>query len=102
MLALVKANAEEAEEAGSTLEANKIWKVGAYVCVLTAASLQGHKGFYLELAGLWKHLDKGKLEVVPPNLNKSTLLTKEVCRNLPHVTVCLLENSRERLGLTTT
>ncbi len=39
ILALVKADAEEAEEAGSTLEANEVWKLGAYVCVLTAASL---------------------------------------------------------------
>jgi hypothetical protein len=57
------------------------------VCVLMVASLQGHEGFYLEIAGLRKHLDKGKLEVVPPNLNKSTLLTKEVCRNLSHINV---------------
>ncbi len=28
--------------------------------------------------------------MVPPGLNKSMLLTKVVCRNLPQVTVCLL------------
>ena len=30
--------------------------------------------------------------VVPAVLNKSTLLTEEACRNLPHVTLCLLGN----------
>ncbi len=55
-----------------------------------AASLRGHERFYVELAGLRKHMSKGRLGVVPPGLNKSTLLTEEACKNLPHVTVCLL------------
>jgi hypothetical protein len=49
---LTRADTEEAEEAGSILEANELWKVGAYVCVLTAALLHGHEGFHLEHAGL--------------------------------------------------
>jgi hypothetical protein len=52
LLALMRADKEEAEEAGSILEANELWKVGAYVCMLTAALLCGHEGFYLELVGL--------------------------------------------------
>ena len=48
------------------------------------------KGFFLELARLRKHMSKGRAGVVPAVLNKSTLLTKEACRNLPHVTLCLL------------
>jgi hypothetical protein len=52
LLVLMRAYAEEVEEAGSILEALELWKVGAYVCVLTAALLSGHEGFYLELAGL--------------------------------------------------
>jgi len=89
-LDLIRIDAEEAEEAISLLEANELWKGGAYVCILTATSLRGHKVFFLELAGLWKHLSKGRVGVVPTVLNKSTLLTEEVCRNLPHVTLCLL------------
>jgi hypothetical protein len=34
LLALMRADAEKAEEAGSILEANELWKVGAHVCVL--------------------------------------------------------------------
>jgi hypothetical protein len=99
LLDLIKIDAEEAEEAGAALEANELWKVGAYVCILTAALLRGHKGFYLELAGLQKHLSKGKMGIVPAVLNKSTLLTKEACRNLPHVTVCLLGKFKGETGI---
>ena len=73
-------------------EANYLWKVGAYVCVLTAASLQGNEGFYVKLAGLRQHLSKGKAGSVPVSLeiSKDTILSEEVCVNLPHVTVALL------------
>lgn len=62
------------------------------MCVLTAASLRGYKGFYVELAGLRQHLSKGKTGSVPVSLKitKDTVLTEEVCVNLPHVTVALL------------
>ena len=80
-------------------EADELWKVGAYVCILTAASLRGHKGFYLELARLCKHLAKGRVGVTPPGLSKSSFLTKkEMCRNLPHVTICLLGNFKGESG----
>ena len=63
LLDLIRINAEEAENI-SVLESNKLWKGGAYVCILTAASLRGHEGFFLELAGLRKHLSKGRVGVV--------------------------------------
>ena len=47
LLHLVKADAHCAEETGYASDANYLWKVGAYVCVLTAASLQGHEGVLL-------------------------------------------------------
>ncbi len=100
LLSLVRTDAEEAEEAGLAADANELWKIGAYICVLTAASLRGYEGFYLELAGLWKLLDKGRLGAVPFPLDKSTLLTEEMCRNLPHVTVCLLGKFKGETGTT--
>ncbi len=36
--------------------------------------------------------------MVPPVLNKSTLLTKEVCRNLPCMTICLLGEFKGETG----
>ncbi len=57
------------------------------------------RGIFLELAGLRKHLAKGRVGVVPVALNKSTLLTEEVCRNLPHVTLCLLGKFKGETGI---
>ena len=68
------------------------------MCILTAASLRGHEGFYLELAGLRKHLAKGRVGVIPPGLSKSSLLTEEMCRDLPHVTTCLLGKFKGESG----
>ena len=82
-MSLVRANTEEAEESGGMLEANELWKAGAYVCDLTAVSLHGYEGFYLELARLQNHFVKGRLGVLPVPLNKSTLLTENMCKNSP-------------------
>ena len=92
LLHLVRADAQSAEDSGYLSDADYLWKVGAYVCILTAASLRGHEGFYLELAGLRKHLSKGKNGFVPPGLviSKEVILSEEVCGNLPHVTVTLM------------
>jgi len=92
LLYLIKADALSAEESGYASDANYLWKVGAYLCVLTAASLRGHKGFYVELAGLRLHLSKGRAGSIPAGLmiTKEVILMEEVCVNLPHVTVALL------------
>ena len=58
LLHLIKSDAQCAEDTGYVADANYLWKVGAYVCVLTAAALRGHEGFYVELAGLRKHLSQ--------------------------------------------
>ena len=50
LLELITEDAREADQVGPKSDANKLWKVGAYVCVLTAASLCRHDGFYLDLA----------------------------------------------------
>ncbi len=65
LLDFIKEDAQELEEQGAFAAANDLWKVGAYVCVLTAASLRGHEGFYKELAGVREHLHKGKEGVIP-------------------------------------
>ena len=92
LLYLVKSDALSAEETGYASDANYLWKVGAYVCVLTAASLRGHEGFYDELAGLWQHLSKGRAGAIPASLliTKEVILMEEVCVKLTHVTVTLL------------
>jgi hypothetical protein len=52
LLELMEADAREAWEADSITVAHELWKIGAYVSTLTAASLRGHEGFYLDLAGI--------------------------------------------------
>jgi hypothetical protein len=92
LLYSIKSNSLSAEETGYVSDENYLWKVGAYVCVLTAASLRGHEGFYVELAGLRQHLSKGRAGAIPAGLTitKEVILMEEVCVNLPHVTVALL------------
>ncbi len=90
MLGLIKADAEEVEEGESWAYANELWKVGAHICILMAALPRGHEGSYVIVAGLWKHVAKGRIGEVPPGLSKSTLLMEEACKKPPHVTLCLL------------
>ncbi len=99
LLALIDEDAKEAERLGMKADANEFWKVGAYVCMLTAASLRGHEGFYLDLAGVRKHLSKGSFGVVPKGNIRSTVLTEEACLKLPHVTICLLGNFKGKTGV---
>ncbi len=99
LLALINKDTKEAKRLGLKTDANELWKLGAYVCVLAAASLRGHKGFYLDLAGMRKHLhSKGRFGDVPVGINKSTILTEEVCRKLPHITICLLGKFKGETG----
>ncbi len=58
----------------------------------------GYEGCYLELACLWKPLGMGRLGVGLLSLDKNTILTKEICRNLPHVTICLLGQFKWETG----
>ncbi|KAL7550466.1 hypothetical protein ACHAWF_013693 [Thalassiosira exigua] len=77
-------------EAAEDLEvANELWKLGAYLAVSTAASLRDTEAFMMDLAGMWQHVDTGREGVVPPNINKSTILSEQQCLNLPHVAICL-------------
>jgi hypothetical protein len=53
------------------------------VCFLTDTSLRRHKSFYLDLAGMRKHMTKRTVGTTPVGLNKSTVLTEKV--KLPHI-----------------
>ncbi len=96
LLEFINKDAKEAERLGDSAGANKLWKVGAYICVLNAASLRGHEGF---LAGVHKHLAKGRVGTIPAGLNKSTVLMEEVCLKLPHITICLLGIFKGETGM---
>jgi hypothetical protein len=65
LLDLIRIDAEEAEEAKAVLEANKLWKGGAYVCILMAASLRGHEGFSWSWPGFGSTCPREELELSP-------------------------------------
>jgi hypothetical protein len=98
LLDVIAEDAREVERLDAIAAADKLWKVGSYVCVLTATLLRGHKGSYLDLAGMQKHISKGK-DGIPVGLNRSTVLTEEVCLQLPHVTICLLGKFKGKTGV---
>jgi hypothetical protein len=99
LVKLMKEDAQEAKEMGLTVVANELWKIAAYLCTMTAASLQGDEGFYLDLAGLHKLVHKGRTSVIPPGINKNTILLEEACVNLPHITICLLGKFKGETGI---
>ena len=79
----------DAEAAESTLVANELWKLGAYLTTCIAASLRGNEGFMMDLAAMRQHIDKGRNGVAPARVTKSTILTEQACLNLPFVAICL-------------
>ena len=88
-LKLVEVDALESEANDDQGGADILYRFGAYLCMCTSASLRGYEGFYLCLAGTSSHINVGKDGVVPPNLNKGTILTEEMCMQLPHVALYL-------------
>ena len=101
LLSLLMMDAHEAEELGFHKDANELWKVGAYVCIVTVALLCGHEGFFVDLSGLQDNLSSGRFGVIPTGLviNKDTLFTEEICKDLPHVTVAMLGHFKEETGV---
>lgn len=86
ILELVKVDMEKQD----VEEAQSLLRFGALVAILTAASLRGHEGFYLDITATQAHLDESKDGVVPRQLNKNTVLTEVEVMNLPSVCICLI------------
>ncbi len=99
LLDFIKEYVQELEEQGAFAAANDLWKVGANVCILSVALLRGYEGFCLDLAGVREHLHKGKVGVIPARIDKSTVLSVEECKNLPHVTICVLGKFKGKTGV---
>ena len=53
MLDMIKTQALEMDE----IYAMRLYKAGAFITILTAASLHGYEGFYLDLAATRNHID---------------------------------------------
>ena len=53
------------EHADSAQEANHLWKVGAFICMVTSSSLWGYEEYYTDLPGLRANVDSGHGELSP-------------------------------------
>ena len=94
MLDLIKADAGQR----TSLQERSLLKFGAYITILTAASLRGHEGFFLDLAATQNLIQKGKSGVVPPKFSSNKVLSEEEIENLPYVTICLLGKFKGETG----
>jgi hypothetical protein len=90
---------EEAEAKPTSAEANYLWKVGAYLTFCTAGSLRGNEGFFMDVSGVRQFADVGKDGTMPTKLKTTTILSEEVCMNLPHVVLSLLGKFKGELGI---
>ena len=99
MVEVIKYVKTDAAGAETAERSNYLWKFGAYLTVCTSASLRGYEGFYLELSGLRRYIEKGRGGSVPPRLTKNYVLTEEECANLPHVSVPLLGKFKGQVSI---
>jgi hypothetical protein len=89
----------DAAEAETEAEANQLYKIGAFICMVTAGSLRGYEGYYADLAGLREQNHKGRDGVIPPKMTQNRLLTELEAKRLPHVAICLLGNFKGEGGI---
>lgn len=94
MLQLVKRDADEKDDK----YADCLYKFGALVAILTAGSLRGYEGFFLDLAGTRGHISSGQLGCIPKNFRSRPLLTEEEIDRLPSVCICLLGKFKGETG----
>lgn len=81
-------------------EANYLLKkVGAYLTMVTVASLRGYEGFYVDLAALCRFINTGRTGTIPAWLNRNTILSEEQCMNLPHVVIPMLGQFKGETGI---
>jgi hypothetical protein len=73
-------------------------KTGALIAILTAASLRGHEGFYLDISGTMKYLNRGSDGVLPSGKLTKRLFTEEEARRLPQICICLLGKFKGETG----
>ena len=94
MLELIKLDVLERDEEYSRI----LVRLGALVAILTAASLRGYEGFYLDLAATKAHIADGKQGKVPSNFKRKHILTEEEAEHLPSVCICLIGKFKGETG----
>eukprot|EP00956_Cyclotella_meneghiniana_P014411 scaffold21564_cov22-Cyclotella_meneghiniana.AAC.1 len=87
MVGRIEADIESSDDQS---QVNRLTKAAALITVLTAASLRGHEGFYLDIAGTRKYLPRGKDGQAPIDSLKRKVLTETEASNLPEICICLM------------
>lgn len=85
------------EEAVGT-EKSFLVKLGALITLLTAASLRGHEGFYLDIASTRNIHAKGETGVIPKRVLVRPVLTEAELNNLPQVGAGLVGKFKGETG----
>eukprot|EP00956_Cyclotella_meneghiniana_P038890 scaffold161714_cov40-Cyclotella_meneghiniana.AAC.1 len=93
-LRLIRRDAASAEPP----ESNSLYRLGALITILTAASLRGHEGLYFDIAATRKYLEQGRHGTIPDKVLKRPVLTEEECSNLPEVCLCLIGKFKGETG----
>jgi hypothetical protein len=89
---------EDIEESSDNETRHFLIRLGALIAILTAGSLRGHEGFYLDIAGTRKHLDRGRTGSIPRQALKRKLFTEAEAANLPQICICLLGKFKGETG----
>lgn len=71
---------------------NLLTKVGALIAVLTAGSLRGHEGFYLDIAGTRRRLNQGRTGLVPERAMTRRIMTEDEAVCLANLRVRLVND----------
>ena len=89
---------DDMESETSQSRKHLLTKLGALITVLTAGSLRGHEGFYLDIAGTSKRLSKGASGTLPTGNLTKKLFTEDEASDLPEICVCLLGKFKGETG----
>ena len=95
MIGRIEADIESSDDHS---QVNRLIKAAALITVLTAASLRGNEGFYLDIAGTRKYLPRGKDGQVPIDPLKKKVLTETEASNLPEICICLMGKFKGETG----
>jgi len=95
MLELVELDITVSENVSNT---KALTRFGTLVTILTAASLRGHEGFYLDIAATRKYLNVGKVGTIPSGSMKNKILSEAESKALPRVCICLMGKFKGETG----
>jgi hypothetical protein len=93
---------QDIEDEDDVSQKSFLIRLGTLITILTAASLRGNEGFYLNIAATMKHLAAGRNGVAPTGGVKRKIFTEKEASSLPEICICLLGKFKGETGERTT